>query len=442
MSDLLFEYLATSEIAPRVRGYRKHSPTQIQRVRASLLLNGCLQPVLIDSQNRIVCGEAVLEAAKSLGLNRLPTIRAEHMSDDQLRAYAITANKLAELSGYDEEMLADEIADIIQALPDYDLSGLGFEAAEIDRLLGLTQHDMGGDGDGDVPQVDPMKAVAQLGQLWLLGNHKLYCGDALKPESYVALMGEERAQLVLTDVPYNLKADTISGNGRFKHKDFVQGSGEFNRNQFVRFLTQGMRCMRSVSQDGSLHMIFMSWHHLLELLRAGAIVYDELKAICTWIKLQGGQGAFYRSQTEFVAIFKQGRARHINNIQMGRFGRNRTNAWSYAGMNTPSPERDELLASHPCVKPLDLLEDAILDCSNHGGIVLDPFVGSGGLIIAAERVQRVARAMELDPLYVDVALRRFRKSTGIEPIRACDGATLAELEADLAAKETNNDEDA
>lgn len=429
MYEIELEYMKPAEILPRKRKFRTHPNNQIELIAQSLRERGCLEPVLVDSENRIVCGEAVVEAARNIGLNRIPIVRAEHLSDDDLRAYAIAANKLAELAGYDEELLGLELSEINELLGEPDLTSLGFEAAEIDRLLGLTEYE--GDAAAEtVPPLQPDKSVCRPGDLWLLGEHRLLCGDALRAESYATLMQDELAQLVLSDLPYNLSVRDISGNGRFKHREFVQAAGEMSRHEFTRFLTVAMRQMRANSADGSLHFLFMSWHHLLELLRAGSIVYDELKSIVTWVKKQGGQGSFYRSQTEFIAVFKHGRARHVNNIQLGRFGRNRTNAWFCDGMNTPGSGRDELLAMHPTVKPLDLLCDAILDCSEKGQIVLDPFVGSGSTIIAAGKVGRRARAMELDPLYADVALRRFLAATGMMPLRESDGATLEELETD------------
>lgn len=438
MPDVTVTYLSTDQILPRERKLRVHPTRQIELIAQSLKDYGCVEPVLIDSKNRIVCGEAVVEAARLIGLNRIPAIRADHLSDTQLRAYALAANKLAELAGYDEELLGLELAEISERLGEPDLTSLGFEPAELDRLLGLTQFELDAEAD-TVPDIDPDNAICRLGDLWLLGNHRLYCGDALEPNSYNSLMAGEQAQLILSDVPYNLSADAISGNGKFKHRDFVQAAGELSANEFTRFLTKSMRCMREHSVDGSLHMLFMSWHFLPQLLRAGTIVFDELKNIITWVKKQGGQGSFYRSQTEFIAVFKNGTAKHVNNIQLGKFGRNRTNAWFYDGMNTPGKGRDALLALHPTVKPIDLLCEAILDCSEKGQIVLDPFAGTGSTIIAAEKVGRRGYAMELDPLYVDVTLRRFWLSTGIMPIRQCDGSTFEEAEQTTSISESKNE---
>lgn len=227
MENIKLTFLAPSEIKPRVRSYRKHSPKQLGLIARSLKERGCIEPVLVDSENRVVCGEAVVEAARSIGLNRLPVIRAEHLSDEQLRAYAVAANKLAEFGGYDEELLAEEIGDIAKLLGDYDLTGLGFEAAEIDKMLGLTDFELDMAAEV-VPPLQPKVQVSKVGDLWTMGPHRLLCGDALVGENYERLMAGSLAQLVLSDVPYNLSAKTISGNGKFKHDDFVQAAGEMS----------------------------------------------------------------------------------------------------------------------------------------------------------------------------------------------------------------------
>ncbi|WP_374612016.1 DNA modification methylase [Sphingorhabdus sp.] len=433
MTELKIEYLSPGEIKPRHRGWRTHKPELHRTLEHSIRTNGVVEPVLIDSESRVVCGSAVVEAATRLGLNRIPVLRVEHLSDAQLRAYALSSAKMAEMSGFDEDILALELQDLKALLEGLDFTNLGFATGELDRILGLTDMELDARID-DVPAARPDYMVSKVSDLWLIGEHRLFNGDALETSSYAKLMDGELAELILSDLPYNLRADTISGNGKFKHGDFVQAAGELSRAEFTRFLTRAMRHMRANSEPGSIHMLFMGWQYLLELLRAGSIVYDELKAIVTWVKKQGGQGAFYRSQTEFVGVFKHGTERHRNNIMMGKYGRNRTTAWFYDGMNTPSAERDELLALHPTVKPVELLADAILDCSTKGSIVLDPFAGSGSIIIAAEKVKRRAFAMELDPIYVDVSLRRIANTLGIDAIRASDGAKFSELDEAASAQ--------
>jgi DNA modification methylase len=242
-------------------------------------------------------------------------------------------------------------------------------------------------------------------------------------------MGRERAQMVFTDPPYNVPIDGhASGLGSAKHSDFAMASGEMSEAEFVNFLWTVLSLLARHSLNGALHYICMHWRHLYELLTAGRRVYDELKNLCAWVKSNGGMGSLYRSQHELIAVFKNGSAPHINNVELGRYGRNRTNVWVYAGMNSFGAERAEALSAHPTIKPVQLVEDAILDCSRRGGLVLDAFVGSGTTLIAAERAGRRAFGLEIEPRYVDLALQRFRSFTGIEPSYAKIGLTLGELE--------------
>jgi hypothetical protein len=214
-------------------------------------------------------------------------------------------------------------------------------------------------------------------------------------------------------------------------------AGEMSEAEFTKFLSTAFRHLAQFSVDGSIHFICMDWRHLLELLRAGRIAYSELKNLCVWTKSNGGMGSFYRAQHELVAVFKSGTAPHINNIELGQNGRNRTNVWQYGGLNSFQAGRDEKLAMHPTVKPVALIADAILDCSRRQSIILDPFAGSGSTIVAAERVGRRAYTMELDPAYVDVTLRRLRKVCGIEAVHNETRRPFAALEAATGEEEAN-----
>lgn len=424
---LKLEYISPKSIRPRERAWRTHPREQIELLRRSVRRFDVVEAVLVDSQDRVVCGSAIVEAAIAEGLETIPVARVDHLTDDELRAYAIAANRLADLAGYDEALLAEELQEIASLLEEPDLSVLGFEQGELDRLLGLTE--LADDGEADeVPNVMAERPIAARGDLWQIGPHRLLCGDALDPASYDLLMAGEKAQLILTDPPYNLPTRAFSGGGRIKHRDFVQGFGEMTSAEFTRFLTEAMRQGQRHLCDGALALYFIDGRHMLEMLRAGSIAFGHALNIITWVKPQGGMGSLWRSQTEFVVCFKNGQAPHQNNVKLGKHGRNRTNAWFYQGMGTPSAEREQLLAMHPTCKPTSLLADAILDVTAQNAIVLDGFAGSGSIIVAAHRVDRRAYALELDPLYVDVALRRVRKTLGIDPIRARDGARLSELD--------------
>lgn len=429
--SVYLEYRSPSEILDRKNEWREECPKQLELMRRFVREHGVVEPPLIDASNRIVCGSLTVKVAREIGLNSIPVLRADHMSDDELRLYAVRASKVASLSGYDEKVLAIELRELEVLLQLNTHLDFGFEQGELDRIFNLADLDLGSELDA-VPVVEKTP-LSRTGDCWLMGEHRLLCGDALDPVNYPLLMRGEKARFVFSDVPYNLSADTISGNGRFQHDDFAMAYGEYSPAEFTRFLTKAMRNMAAHSMDGSLHAFFMSYHYLLELLRAGKIVYDRPKAMCTWVKTQGGQGSLYRSQTEYIVFFRNGSGPFVNNVQNGRFGRNRTTAWHYEGMNVLSKERDELLENHPTPKPVPLLKDAILDVTNRGDIVLDPFAGSGSLILAAEATERRAFTMEIDPHYVDVTLRRVHKSLGIDPVRESDGMLFSELEAMTAS---------
>ena len=241
----------------------------------------------------------------------------------------------------------------------------------------------------------------------------------LQESTFTELMGKRRANVVFTDPPYNVQIDgNVCGKGSIRHREFAMASGEMNQAQFVAFLTTSLRLLAAFSVPACVHFICTDWRHMGELLEAGKRSLGELLNLCVWVKNNGGMGSFYRSQHELIFAFKNGKGTHRNNIQLGRYGRNRTNVWEYPGVNTLSSNAEEgkLLAMHPTVKPVALVADALLDCSARGDLVLDGFLGSGTTLLAAERVGRCCHGIEIDPLYVDVAVRRWQRYTGEQAI--------------------------
>jgi DNA modification methylase len=257
------------------------------------------------------------------------------------------------------------------------------------------------------------QAVTRLGDVWQLGRHRLICADARDLSTYAALMGDEQADVLFTDPPYNVPIDGfVGGKGKVERREFAMASGEMSRAEFVDFLEITLGAAARHARDGAIAFVCMDWRHMAEVLAAGETVFDELKNLCVWTKSNGGMGSLYRSQHELVFVFKKGAGAHVNNVELGRFGRNRTNVWAYAGANSFKQGRNDELAMHPTVKPVALVEDAIKDVSDRGGLVLDPFGGSGSTLIAAERCGRSSRLIELDPLYCDVIVRRFEDYAG------------------------------
>ena len=418
MKNLTIENLAIADLTPRPSNPRTHSEEQIAQIARSIERFGFTNPVLIDENHGIIAGHGRVAAAKTLGIGCLPCVRLANMSEADIRAYVIADNKLAENAGWDRELLAIEFAWLEEVDNDFDLTITGFELPEIDILLDqyaqASANGEDGDGEDSAPKVADGPAVTRTGDIWIVGDHRLACGDALNAEIYYRLMDQDRAHMVFCDPPYNVPiSGHVSGMGAIKHREFAMASGEMSPDQFVAFLTAACTRMAEYSIDGSLHYICMDWRGMDPLLRAGDVAYKELKNLCVWAKTNGGMGSLYRSQHELVFVFKAGNAPHINNVELGKHGRNRTNVWSYPGANSFGEARGDL-AIHPTVKPVALVADAIRDASHRGQIVLDPFAGSGSTLIAAERTARRARAIEIDPAYCDVIVTRMADACGID----------------------------
>jgi DNA modification methylase len=410
---------------------RVHSEKQIQQIANSIRSFGFNVPILVDHEGNVLAGHGRLLASKLLGMTEVPTICLDHLSPYQLRAFMLADNKLSLNSAWNEVLLGEQLKALSEVELDFDLEATGFEMAEIDLLI-----------EGSAPSAnsaqDPADAIPELGfrvsksgDLWRLGEHRLLCDDALDPESYTRLMGDQLASVIFADPPFNVPIEGhASGLGKKQHGDFLMACGEMSTAEFTDFLCSVCNHMARFSRDGSIHFICMDWRHVGELVDAGRDVYSELKNICVWVKDNGGMGSFYRSQHEFVFVFKRGNSSHRNNIRLGQFGRYRTNVWRYPGANSFSRSTKEgnLLALHPTVKSAALVADAIMDCSARGDIVLDPFVGSGTTVIAAERTGRICYGIDLDPLYVDTTVRRWQAFTGLSAAHAFSGRSFADLE--------------
>lgn len=403
------------------RNARTHSAKQIRQIAESIRSFGFINPVLIDKSDRIVAGHGRVEAARKLGLTTVPVLCLAHLSHAELRAYALADNRLAELSGWDKEILALELADLATIDDDFDVSVTGFDHAEIDLVIQTREKTT--DPHDDIPEAPAAsETVSRAGDLWMLGEHRIICGDVRDRGVVRRLMGCDKARMVFTDPPYNVPIDGhVSGLGRNRHRDFACASGEMSAGEFTEFLETALGNLASSSVDGSLHYVCMDWRHMGEMTAAGEAVYTELKNLCVWNKTNGGMGSFYRSKHELVFVYKRGKASHTNNVELGRFGRYRSNVWEYAGVNTWRRGRDKDLSDHPTVKPVLLVADAIQDASNRGEVVLDGFGGSGTTLMAAERVGRKARLVELEPRYVDVTIARWQTSTGQRAVNAETG---------------------
>lgn len=419
-------YRAIDSLRVNPANPRQHSAKQIKQLAASITSFGMNVPIAVDTNLNVIAGHGRMLACQSLGIDQVPTICLEHLSPTQAQAFMIADNRLTEIATWDETLLAEHLKELAALELDFDLEAIGFDVGEIDLRIHHASTSQPSQQAAEAEELPALRAepISQAGDLWKLGRHFILCGDALAGASYERLLGGQLADVVFTDPPYNVPiAGHASGLGRTKHDDFVMACGEKTSGEFKQFL--GMVCANLArhSRDGSIHFICMDWRHVEELSVAGRKTYGDAKNVCVWVKTNAGMGSLYRSQHEFVFVYKNGKAGHQNNVQLGRFGRNRTNVWSYPGaaMPTRGDEERGLLQLHPTVKPVTLVADALMDCSCPGDIVLDPFAGSGTTIIAAERTGRRARVIDLDPRYVDVTIRRWQTFSRAQAIHATTG---------------------
>lgn len=366
-----------------------------------------------------------MAAARQLGQKWVPVVRIEHLSDAQKRAYLIADNQLALNAGWDQEKLAIELQTIIEL--DFEVELTGFETAQVDLIIGEAAEASPAAADevDNMPRRPNGPTVTQPGDLWLMGRHRLICGDARDVTAYRALMRGEQADVVFTDPPYNVPINGhASGLGAVKHSDFAMAAGEMSQEAFEAFLIATLKPVAAVMRNGAIAFVCMDWRHVGDLSVAGHVVFGPPKNVCVWAKTNAGMGSFYRSQYELVFVFKHGDAAHTNTFGLGEHGRYRSNLWTYAGANGFKADRSDELAMHPTVKPVALVADAIQDVSRRGEIVLDPFGGSGTTLVAAHQCGRHARLIELDPSYCDVIVQRWQNLTGKDATLAADCETF------------------
>jgi DNA modification methylase len=427
----IVSYLPIGSIIPNPGNPRKHPAEQIRAIANSIEAFDFNAPILIDVANRIVAGHARVEAAKRLGLVEVPAIRLEHLSEQQAKAYMLADNKLTDRSTWDDRKVAIVLKELSEIALDFEIEATGFESPEIDlRIQSLEPPDEATDSADEFETPD-RPPVFRLGDLWTLGDHRLLCGTALESSSYDALLAGEKASAGFTDPPYNVQVKGhVSGKGAKKHREFPMAAGELSEDAFSRFLLDAFDLMISHSVEGATFFACMDWRHLLEIVGAIRAVGCVLLNLCVWVKTNGGMGSLYRSRHELVFVFGKRDATRVNNVQLGKHGRNRTNVWNYPGMNSFARRgRTRGLDLHPTVKPIAMVSDAILDVTQRGDIVLDPFCGSGTTILATERTGRRGYAIELDPGHVDTAIERWQRMTKQAAVHA-NGKTFEEIRAE------------
>lgn len=429
--DLEIQYLTLDQIKVGEIKLRRHTRRQIDKLCRNIGKFDFLVPVIVDAHCVLITGHGRIEAARKLGLERIPTIRASHLLPEEIRAFAVADNRLAELSSWDRDVLKSELGFLINLDIEFDMEATGYEMPEIELIL-AGDEDQAVDDEDDDPVARGALPVTRLGDVWITadGAAKIICGDSRSEETYRILLRDERADLIVTDPPYNCAINGFaSGNGKAQRREFHEASGEMSNAEFRQFLHDILSLYAVFAKDGSLHYVFMDWRNIDTLIGVGRDVYQVFVNLGVWRKTTGGMGGLYRSAHELCAIFKKGDAAHINNVQLGRFGRNRSNVWTHQGANTFRKGRDADLAAHPTVKPVELVKDIVKDASHRNGLVLDAFLGSGTTLLAALRTGRRGAGIEIDPLYVDVSIRRIQKATGVRFVNRETGETFDERAA-------------
>jgi len=415
-------------LKPHLRKTRVHNERLIGALMGSFNQFGYLIPIVIDEKGVVLAGDARVEAARRLGITHLPCVKVSHLSEDDKRAFKIADNRLAELADWDFPELKAELDFLVTI--DFNLDAISFTTPEID-LIGQQAEAVKPakpDEADRLPETLPGPAVTEPGDIWQLGKHRFICGSALDPAILEALMNGRKARMVLSDPPYNIAVHGfVSGLGKVKHREFAMASGEMSNDEFLDFLTRVSALASGYLIDGGLLYGFMDWRGAGTYMSALDACGLRQINLCVWNKGTGGMGSLYRSQHELCLVYKKGSAPYLNNVQLGSNGRYRTNVWDHPGMASFGRGRDEALAMHPTVKPVNLLVEAIKDVTEVNDIVMDSFLGSGSTLIAAHKCGRVCHGVEIDPLYADTIVRRFEAFAGIEVVHAVTGKTFTEM---------------
>jgi DNA modification methylase len=428
-----------SELKPYPNSPRVHNRAQHRKLRALLRSHGQVTPIIIDQEGWIVDGHLVFEELKALGYDEVETVTLRSNDPAEIRAIRLAMNRIPQDTKWDDARLKLELQELVDF--GFDMTLTGFDQVEIDMTLSIDEPS-GGITEDAPPSINPDAiAVTRPGDLWLLRDHRVTCGDARDPVTMTRLFAGETAQMVFTDPPYNVRiVGNVSGLGENRHREFAMASGEMTVAQFTDFLADFLTTACLVLVDGAILFTCMDWKHLPELFAATEQVGLTPMNLCVWAKTNAGMGTFYRSQHEMVLVTKKGTATHINNFELGKKGRSRSNLWTYRGMNVLGQERDELLKLHPTIKPVALVADAIKDVSHRNAIVLDPFLGSGTTLIAAETTGRRCFGVEFDPLYVDLIVRRWMDHSGGTALLADTGETFEEREKAVVNSTVDSDE--
>lgn len=416
-------------LMPSPHNARTHSAKQVRQIAKSIEEFGFVSPILVDEEGIIIAGHGRQQAAIGLKMAVVPAIQIDGLTAVQKRKLMLADNRISMNAGWDRARLALELKEL--TIEGEDITITGFEAAEIDQII-LDHEESSNDPADATPSRPVGPAVTKRGDLWVLDGHRLLCGDARDDGDVTRLCADVQPAMMITDPPYNLRIGDLVGRGKRKHAEFQMASGEMTTAEFTSFLEETLINAVSQSPAGAVHFVFIDWRNIDTLLAICRRLYGAVLNVAVWVKSNGGQGSFYRSQHEFVVIVRVGNAPHRNNIDLGRHGRNRTNVWHFAGVNSFRKGRLDELTVHPTVKPVALIVEAIKDCTRRGDAVLDIFGGSGSTLLACEKIGRRAFLLEIEPTYVDVTISRWQEFTGKDAIHAASGKTFDTLCAEGA----------
>jgi len=430
-NSIEWQSVPIGSLKPYSKRLRRHDRHKIDKLKKLLGHFGQVVPIIVDAERVVIDGHAVLEAMRELGADEIKIIAIAGREPADIKALRLALNRLPAEAAWDNQALQAEFKELIEL--SFDLTLTGFDTPEIDHVLDLDFPQANVVENAAAVPAPTARPVSVVGDMWLCERHRIGCGSAHDAAFVGQLLDSSLVDTVFIDPPYNVPVDGfVSGKGRFQHREFVQGTGEMSSVEFTAFLRKAFAVLKASCSPQALLFACMDWRHIAELLAAGAQNSMSLYNLAVWVKSNAGMGSLYRSQHELVAIFQTGSVPPLNNVQLGRHGRNRSNVWHYRGFNAFGGDRDELLAVHPTVKPVALIADVLRDVTRRGASVLDTFVGSGSTIMAAEETGRRGFGVDLDPLYVDVAVRRWQIATRGDAIHAVTGERFNERAARLA----------
>lgn len=408
------------------RRARKSASEQVARVAKSLRMHKQAAPILIDATGEIINGHVVVDAMRSLGEEEVWCVVIDHLDENRREILHVALNRIGECGDWDLEALGPLLIDLGEI--GFDLEATGFSLPELDIIMTPEIGDGSDEGPEELlpePNADP---VTSKGDLWLLGKHRLLCGDSTKLESYTLVLDGAEVDCIFTDIPWNIPiAGFVSGLGKMKHDDFQMAAGEMSDAEFAEFTDVSHHHAADHLKQGGAFFSCIDWRSVDTVMTAGKKAGLRHINTAFWNKGSGGMGTPYRSAHEIIVIFCKGEKLAVNNVELGKHGRDRTNVWSYPGANNPGSSAGKALKHHPTPKPVEMVEDALLDVTKRGAFVLDPFLGSGTTLLAAERSGRTAFGIELDPAYVEVAIRRWERLAGKQAVHAATGMTFEEF---------------